>query len=95
MLAVWSRHLAKDPKAKLEFEDYVKNSTLLINRLQDILTSIEDSLEKNEISPDAFDNANWAYKQAYANGCKATIQKIKLYTDLNSLKDHNDPIPNK
>lgn len=85
MLAAWSRHLASDTEAKKKFEDMVEGSKLLTDRLQDILESLEANLEFTELSDTAFDNPNWAYKQAYMNGCKAMLRRVKVITDV---KEH-------
>jgi len=75
MLSVWSHHLVKDREAAKKFEDMVKGSKQITDRLQDILDSIDSSLERSELSVEAFDNPNWAYKQAYMNGCKQCFIK--------------------
>lgn len=77
MISAWTQHLRDDLKAKQEFEEYVKGSKPLLNRLNDILNSLEDEICRLEISPDVFSNPNWAYTQAYMNGYKSSIQKIK------------------
>ena len=39
-------------------------------------------LSEEEISPKVYDNPNWAYRQAHANGVKFALRKIKTLTDL-------------
>lgn len=82
MISKWTEHLRNDPKAKEKFEQYVKGSKELLNRLEDILTDLEKSLDRSEIDPNQFDNPNWAYLQAYKNGCKGMLQKIKTLTKV-------------
>lgn len=84
MLSAWSNHLVKDPEAKKQFEEYVKGSKNLTDRLQDILTDVDKGVENSDLSAKAFDNPNWAYLQAYKNGCKAMLQRVKTITDIQS-----------
>lgn len=85
MLSAWSRHLVTDPGAKKKFEEMVKGSKLLTDRLQGILDEIEQTVERSELTTDAFDNPNWAFKQAYLNGCKAMLHKIKFITETDNV----------
>lgn len=78
MLSVWTQHLRKDPEAKKKFEDYLKNSKQLTDRLDAILKGLESSLERSETSIKAFENPNWAYQQAYQNGCRGMLNQIQL-----------------
>jgi hypothetical protein len=78
MLSVWTQHLRKDPEAKRKFEEYIKNSKQLTDRLDAILKGVEGSIERTETGIKAFDNPNWAYLQAYQNGCKGMLKQIQL-----------------
>lgn len=77
MLSVWTNHLRNNPEEKQKFEEYVKNSKLLINRLNDILTEFEKSVDRSEKTLDQFDDPNWAYRQAFMNGYKGCLSKLK------------------
>lgn len=81
MLSAWSRHLVSDEEAKKKFEDMVKGSKLLTDRLQEILRTIEANIEIPEIGEKAFENPNWAYKQAYINGQKAALRTVRFVTE--------------
>jgi len=81
MLSAWTQHL-KDPKAKQEFENYVKGSKQLLNRLNDILDGIEKDLDRSETKIEAFDNPNWAYLQAYKNGQRSALEKTKTLISI-------------
>lgn len=82
MLSAWTQHLRNDPKAKQEFEEYVKGSKPLLNRLNEILDELEKSLDRSEIKPEVFDNPNWAYLQAYKNGYRGSLEKIKTLISI-------------
>lgn len=87
MLSAWSQHLSKDPEAKQKFEDMVKGSKLLTDRLQNILDAREAGLEHQELSERAFDNPNWAIKQAYLMGRKSELRTMKFILDTNPIKE--------
>lgn len=82
MLAAWTQHLKNDPKAKEEFEQYVKGSKPLLERLDQIIDGVEKNLDRSEISPSAFDNPNWAYLQAYQNGFRGALNKFKTLISI-------------
>lgn len=86
MLSAWTQHI-KDPVEKKNFEEYVKGSKQIMERLQAILNTLETSLERTEQSADVFEDPNWAYKQAYMNGCRAMLHRVKLITDLTPIQE--------
>lgn len=88
MLSAWSQHLRHDPEAKEKFEDYVKNSTLLTNRLMDMIDEVIAGVEKAERSPEVFSNPNWQYLQAYYNGGVGFLEKLKKILSTDQKKDH-------
>ena len=77
MLSVWTLHLEKDPKAKEKFENSIKSSKEVLDRLHDIAVGLEASLDRSELTLDQFKDPNWAYLQAYKNGSRNIINKIK------------------
>ena len=87
MLSAWSQHLAQDSEAKKKFEDMVKGSKLLTDRLQEILDQLEKALEHEELSDKTFDTPNWDYKIARNLGRKETIRRIKFILDVNPPKE--------
>jgi len=82
MLSVWTKHLEKDPKAKAKFEDYLKSNKELFNRLEQILNEIEAGLHFTELSVDTFKDPNWAYLQAYKNGFRAMLHKMRIIINM-------------
>lgn len=76
----WTRHL-KDEKQKLDFENAVRNSSVMSLRLIDLLAEWETEIRRKQIGGESFTVPNWAYKQAYLCGELARIQKLKdLFT---------------
>jgi hypothetical protein len=93
MLSAWTQHLRNDPEAKEKFEDYVKNSNLLVRRLQDMIDQVIGDIERSERSTATFSNPNWAYLQAYYNGEVAALEKLKKIV---SIDQNEQPVrPNK
>ena len=77
MISAWTKHLDKDPQAKERFEQLVKGSKELLNRLEDIIKELENSLDRSEINVESFDNPNWHFLQAYKNGYRGALSKLK------------------
>lgn len=72
----WTKHI-KDPKEKEDFEKYLRGSKQVFDRLRTIIEEYDHALQKQEISPKAFDNPNWANRQAYVNGHRYGLAAIK------------------
>lgn len=90
MLSEWTKHLRNDPEAKQKFEEYVKGSKLLIDRLQTMIDGLDKSLDRSEISIEAFKNPNWAYLQAYQNGYRGALSVLKTMTTIDHIEEKND-----
>ena len=82
MQSVWTQHL-KDPVEKQKFEDYVKGSKSLFNRLNEILDILERDLGRSETNPETFKDPSWAYLQAYKNGFRSCLERMKALTENN------------
>lgn len=81
MLSVWTQHLRNDPKAKQEFEQYLKGSKTITNRVLEIIEEKEKNLTSQEISSDSYDSPNWSHKQADTNGYRRCLNDFKnLFT---------------
>lgn len=53
----------------------------VFEELKDLLSESVNSIESQEISPKSYDNVNWAYRQAHANGYKQAFRDFsKLIT---------------
>lgn len=82
----WTSHL-KDQKKKAEFEKTIIASVTMRERLLQILDEEEKQIDSSMCSTKGFENASWAYHQAYALGEKSRIKKLR---DLLELKDRSD-----
>ena len=68
----WTRNLPEDQKE--QFEKAVRNSSTVLSRLEQILIEDEQMLLK---SVPNFDEASWAYHQAFNLGELARLRKLK------------------
>ena len=71
----WTQHLTG--KEKDDFEVIVRNSTLLLTRLKQIIEDSERSLQSQAYSLKDFEDPNWSHKQAFRNGELARLSKLK------------------
>jgi hypothetical protein len=83
----WTRHI-EDPEEKENFKQSVMGSKRTLDRLKDILTEYEKSLDRDESNIAIYDSPNWAYRQAFQNGCRAYIRRIKTLIDLDQQKEY-------
>lgn len=78
---VWTKHI-KDPGKKQNFESAIRASTTALGRLIEIIEDEERALESSSLTIKDFDDPSWAYKQAYKNGEKARLKRIKELIDF-------------
>jgi hypothetical protein len=71
----WTQHLSG--KDKDDFEVIVRNSTLLLTRLKEIIEESERALHSQSHSVSDFSDPNWSHKQAFRNGELARLKKMK------------------
>jgi hypothetical protein len=72
----WFQGSRNDKDKKLR-EEMIRASTTMALALHEVLDRWEAELNKSEISKADFDTPNWAFKQAYRNGERARIQKVR------------------
>lgn len=78
MIPNWTTHL-KDPEDKKRFISYIHNSKGLLDRLNDILTEMETSVEQKESD---YDSPGWAAYQADNNGYRRCLRQIRKLITL-------------
>ncbi len=71
----WLRGVPAEKKA--DFEAAVRNSTIALGRLADLLDEWEREMDKAETTVSDFDTPNWALRQAYRNGDRSRIRKLR------------------
>ncbi len=76
MKTAWTQHI-KDAEEKTKFEESVWHNKWLLEHLSKLLDTMERSLNRQEISPSAYDQPNWEYRQAHANGYRQCLKNIQ------------------
>lgn len=89
MIREWTAHL-KDQKQIEDFERLIRASKPVLDRFLEMKAVRSKSIEQIELSQKAFDNPNWAYKQAFMNGYKANDEIDRKYLTLDQEDTKND-----
>lgn len=79
---IWTKHLRND-KDRQDFNTILENSSLVLNRLKDILMEEIEVLDRQEGTIDDFKDPAWTHKQAFRNGDRARLRKV---LDLITIK---------
>ncbi len=80
MNLMWTKHLRED-KEKEDFALSLARAEEVLKRLSSIIKEEEYALDRSETDIKVFDMPNWAYKQAFKNGQRATLNLIKKLVD--------------
>jgi hypothetical protein len=72
---IWSRHLPDDRRKN--FEDLVKNSTTVLERLRQLIDEELNALDGKEETESDFDSPAWAQKQAFRNGKRTGLKRVR------------------
>lgn len=72
----WTKHL-KDPKQRADLESLLRNSSQAFSRLLEIIEEKERTLNNSDHSIKDFEDAAWAFKQAFRNGQRAGMKEIR------------------
>lgn len=72
----WVKDLASQQE-KIEFEKQVEADVHVLRRLSAILNEMETEIDKEEASIAQFDNPNWQFKQAFRNGDRHRLAKLR------------------
>lgn len=86
MYVEWTKHL-KDPENAERFTKEVYSARSVLERLYDILTEKEQSLDRSETNMSVYDNPNWEFRQAHKNGRREELSSLKTLINLDQQKD--------
>jgi hypothetical protein len=81
MITAWIKNL-KTEADKQAFYKQFRNSSDILERLQEIVKEDMSSMEVSEMSLADYDSPNWSYKQAHRNGQKSYASKILKLINL-------------
>lgn len=76
MITVWTKH-CKTEEDKDKYTQSLKRAKWLLDDLKGLVDSNYSATESLELSPKAYDNPNWAYRQAHSNGYKQALRDFK------------------
>lgn len=71
----WTQHI-QDPEARKDFEKTVRNSNLILERLQGIIRSRIKEINSQSFSISDFKDPNWSHKQAFRHGEMSQLEKM-------------------
>ena len=78
MITAWTKH-CKTPEEAEKFKLSLRRVSWVLDHIKTLVNT--DGIEASEISPKSYDNPNWAYRQAHANGYKQAVKEFhKLLT---------------
>ena len=78
---------AKTSAERDQIKSLVLSSTILLDKLREILYNIEVS-KRGSVLGD-YDTPSWAYKQAHLNGELAMLKKITDLATITEREDHS------
>jgi hypothetical protein len=81
MYSIWTQNL-KEEKDKELFRNRVTNSKAVLQRLDQIIDQQNKEQTDSAVSPNAFNNPNWALMQAYIQGYLARGKSLRKLIDL-------------
>lgn len=76
----WTKH-KRDPKEKQDLEAAIRNSTVALTRLQEIIDEHIEAVHTAERSSQQYDNASWSHLQAHRNGELEALYNLRKLTD--------------
>jgi hypothetical protein len=82
----WTNHL-KDQKSKENLELLLRNSTVVLGLLSDILNDRLNSVYNQETKLNDF-NGDWAFRQAFRNGQKHSLKAVLDLISFAQNKGH-------
>lgn len=81
MITAWTKH-CKNDEEKVRYTQSLQKAKWVLDDLRKLIESNQLSRDAAEISPAAYDNANWAYRQAHNNGYKQALRDFLQLTDI-------------
>jgi hypothetical protein len=87
----WFSHI-KDPAEQENFRQTVFRSQETLERLNEILSSLEKDLDRIEFNPKFYETPNWDYKQASNNGYRRCLAQVRQLINLDQKENNERPI---
>ena len=91
-VSAWTKHLKTDEE-KQRYLSTLRRAHKIFDHILELIEENKNSLESQEISPKAYDNPNWPYRQAHSNGYKQCLRDFKkLFTLTEEPNGRQPPI---
>lgn len=87
-VSAWTKHLRTEAE-KERYLATLRRAHKLFDHINELISQSESSLDNQEVSPKAYDNPNWHYRQAHANGYRQCLRDFKKLFNLDQ-KEHNE-----
>lgn len=81
MYDIWTANLQTDEE-KERFQNSLKGSKIVLDRLAEILVNKEMELDRSQKSLKQYESPNWAFSTAHKNGYASAIQNIRDLINL-------------
>lgn len=89
MYTAWTQHLQSD-EDKEKFTKTVLRAEPVLSHLKHLIEVDLKDTQQAERSIKAYENNNWAYRQAHVNGYIAAMTKLLTLVDLDQQKRKPD-----
>jgi hypothetical protein len=76
LATVWTQGI-HDDKKKADFEGAIRNSTVALGRLKEIIEVSEEAIYSQMSRDTDYSQTDWAYKAAHRNGQLEMLRKFK------------------
>jgi hypothetical protein len=91
LFSIWTQHLKDDPETKERFENEVKGSKRVLDRLIQIIDDRIELLDHMECSTDSYyEVPSWSHLQAHRNGNRSSLVALKKIIDLDQQTEKTD-----
>ena len=85
MITAWTKH-CKTEEEKQQYIESLKRVKWVLDHAKSLVNT--DGIESSEVSPKSYDNPNWAYRQAHANGYKQAVKDFHKLLTLDPKEDN-------
>lgn len=89
MITAWTKHCKTEEEVH-NFKESLKRVKWVLDHIKTLVNT--DGVEASEISPKSYDNPNWAYRQAHANGYKQAVKDFHKLLTLDQDEHGRQPI---
>ena len=92
MITAWTKHIRDDPEGKEQFERRVRSAKWILDHQASLLREMDQTFERAELSPRAYDQPNWEYRQAHSYGYRQALQSVLKLITLDHEEQHDRSI---